>query len=83
MSSVLLWIEGEPFVTAEIVARGFGCEVAWVREVAEAGLLGEWRVVEETVAFDTAFLDRFARVHRLHVVEGLELEAITLVLVAV
>ena len=73
-------VRGETWVTLDGVAESFACSLAWVREVHAFGLLGEGEAVAGGIAIPPAALDRFATIHRLHVVQGVNLPGIALIL---
>jgi hypothetical protein len=72
----LIRIEGEAYVTLETIAGCYDCEIAWVAEVYEYGLIGEGRPVGSSVAVPAFLLDRIARIWRWHRREGLAFESI-------
>jgi hypothetical protein len=80
MSERHIVIRGESFVTLSTVAEFFEVQVAWVREVYEAGLLGPGERVGEELAIPATELDRVATIQRLHRHYGVDLELIEFVL---
>ncbi len=76
----LLRIQGESWVTLEVVAECYDCEVAWVEEVWRAGLIGSGRRIEGGVAVRAVMLERVADVVRLHRHQGVALELVAALL---
>jgi len=73
-------IEGESYLSLETVAECYHCEVSWVREVYEFGLLGSGRRVGSDVVIPSHVLDRLAAIIRLSRYYGLNLAGIALAL---
>lgn len=80
MSGQRIVIRGESFLTLETVAECFHVQVAWVREVYDAGLLGPGERVGGDLAIPASNLDRMALIQRLHRHYGIDLELIEIVL---
>jgi len=75
-----LVIEGEAYITLEGIADCYQCELSWVREVYEIGLLGHGRPVDDDVALHVSILDRVADVLRMSVYLGVDLTVIAALL---
>ncbi len=73
MSDVRLVIGGESYITVSAVAECYECEVAWVTEVYEAGLVGAGKQVDNELAILTRMLDRLAEIRRMYVFQGIDL----------
>ena len=73
-------IEGELYVTLEIVADCYRVESAWLRRVYELGLLGQGRVRDTQLVISARRLDRVARIVQLHFHHGVSLELLDAVL---
>lgn len=73
-------IEGETYLSLAAIAECYCCEVDWVHEVYQHGLLGRGRVVGEEILLSTCVLDRVADVVRLSVYHGVGLGAVALLL---
>ena len=80
MSRGRIVIRGELHLSLEVVAECYDCQVSWVREVYELGLLGEGSEVEGGIAVSAAMLERMARIRRLNLQLGLPPEMIALML---
>jgi hypothetical protein len=80
MSELVIRIEGQAWVTIETICECYDCDIAWVREACEFGLLGTARPHAGTVVFRATVLDRVARVVRLSRYERLGFEAIVVLL---
>lgn len=76
MTPRLIRIEGEAYVTLETIAGCYDCEVSWVVQVYEYGLLGEGRAVGTSVAVPAVLFDRVARIWRWQRREGRAFESI-------
>jgi len=80
MSDDRVIVGGEIYVRLETVAELYHVDSAWLVEVVEADLLGEGVVTEPTLCIAAARLDRVATIVRMHVVLGLDVDAIRLAL---
>jgi len=80
MKHVRVTIEGEEHISLEGVAECYECEVTWLVEVYNLGLLGPGRIVEETVVIQSQMLDRVAEVIRMSVYQGIDLAVVAAVL---
>ncbi len=80
MKHLRVIIEGEGYLSLAAIAECYACEVEWVREVYEYGLLGRGRVVGEEILLSTCVMDRVADVVRLSVYYGVSLGALDLLL---
>lgn len=80
MSNVRVIIEGEAYLSLAAIAECYACQVEWMVEVYEWGLLGRGRVVGEEILISTCLLDRVADVVRLNVYHGVGLSALALLL---
>jgi hypothetical protein len=69
-------IEGEAWLSLEAISECYECELSWVREVYDAGLLGAGRTVSGEVVLRVTVLDRVADIVRLSRYQGLGLETI-------
>ena len=79
MSRVRVIIEGESYMTLEGVAECYQCELGWLREVYEFGLLGDGRRVDRSIAIELAMLDRVADVLRMTVYQGIDLAVVAVI----
>ena len=68
-------IEGQLYLSLELVAETYEFHAHWLREAYERGLLGSG-VEGETACIAAAHLERVARVVRLHRVLGGDLDAV-------
>jgi hypothetical protein len=80
VSDVRIRIEGESYLTLEAISECYECEVAWLREAYDFGLLGGGRTYSGTLVFSITILDRVAEVVRLGRYQGLGFDAIVLLL---
>jgi len=80
MKLVRITLEGESYITLEGVAECYQCEVAWLREVYEFGLLGRGQVVQERIVIQSRMLDRVAEVIRMSIYQGVDLAAVAVFL---
>jgi len=78
--SVRIHIEGESWLTLEAISECYGCEVAWLQEAYEFGLLGNGRVHLGQVLLRVVVLDRVADLVRLGVYQGLTFETMAAML---
>jgi len=76
MSKVRAVIAGESYITVSAVAECYQCDVAWVTEVYEAGLLGAGEHVDSELAILTRMLYRLAEIRRMYVFQGLDLATV-------
>ena len=58
-------IEGRSYVTLEMICDCYGCEVSWMYQAYEVGLLGTGYDYEGRLVFAVGVLDRAAEVVRL------------------
>ena len=72
-------IDGETYLSVQTVAECYHCEVTWVREVCEFGLLSV-RYVGSDVVIPSYLLDRLAAIIRMHRYYGLNMAGIALAL---
>ena len=79
-TSVTIRIENESYLTLEAISECYDCEVAWLREAYDFGLLGGGRAYANTVVFSVAILDRVAEVVRLGRYQGMSFDAIFVLL---
>ena len=80
MSHDTFAIDGEMYLRIETVALVYRVEVVWLREVVDAGLLGDDVTLEPTPAIAAVRMDHVATIIRMHRVLGLDVEAIRLAL---
>ena len=80
MTDVVIRIEGQTYLTLEAISECYECEVAWLRQVYDVGLLGGGRVHGGTLVLRVTVLDRVAEIVRLGRYQGLGLEAIVVLL---
>lgn len=78
MSDEGIWIRGELYLSLEVVAEVYEVQVTWLREVVDAGVLGDERARSGPPRIAAALLDRVAAVVRLHRTIGLDVDAIAL-----
>jgi len=71
-----LVVEGELYLSLEVVAELYQLRRPWLREVFDLGLLGTGVDDGPTVCIAAVQLDRVATIVRLHRVVGLDLAAI-------
>ncbi|MFT7465475.1 MAG: hypothetical protein ACI9EF_003844 [Pseudohongiellaceae bacterium] len=76
MTELRITLHGESWLAIETVAEVFSCEVTLVRAVYDRGLLGPGEQVGQALFVRCALLDRVARIVRLSVHQGFELETI-------
>ncbi len=72
MTYELIHIEGEAYVTLETISRCYECELEWVIEIYDYGLLGRGRSVDSGLAVPASILDRVATIWRLQRHQGLD-----------
>lgn len=72
----ILTIHGERYVTVDWVAQCYSVEERWVLRALELGYVGPAETVEGAVALPAASLERLARIRRLELQLGFELEAL-------
>lgn len=73
-------LEGEMYLTLETIGECYECEIAWLREAYEFGLLGGGRMVYGTLVLSVTVLDRVAEVVRLGRYQGFGFETIVVLL---
>ena len=73
-------IEGEVYLTLETVAEVYAVEHVWLREVCAAGLLTPAQHATGDLCIAAIELDRVARIVRLNLMLGVELEAVAVLL---
>jgi len=78
MSSIR--IEGELYLSLETVAEVYAVEVVWLREVCAAGLLAARPHAQHDLCIAAIELDRVARIVRLNVALGLDLDSVAALL---
>lgn len=72
----IIYIQQEEFVELATIAECYGRPEAWVQEVYRIGLLGVGTVRGRLTLVPVASLERVARILRLEIVHGLDLETI-------
>ena len=80
MSTRLIEIHGELFVTLETAAECYHVEERWIEQVCRHGALGPARRVGGSLAMPVSELDRLAAILRWNRHHGLELEAVVALL---
>jgi len=75
-----IYVDGELHVALESVAEMYRVEVVWLREVADAGLLGSGFRARPRPCIAAVRLDHVATLVRLRRVVGVDVEAIRLAL---
>lgn len=65
MSRATFTIRGETYLTLDVVAECYDCELAWVQQIFRLGLLGVGEDVEGLLAIPSRMLDRVAEIRRL------------------
>jgi hypothetical protein len=80
MTSVTIRIDNQTYLTLEAISECYECEVAWIREAYEFGLLGGGLTYSGTVVLSVTVLDRVAEVVRLGRYQGMGFETISVVL---
>lgn len=76
MSGDTFLVEGELYLRIETVARVYRVETVWLREVVDAGLLGDDVTRDPVPAIAAVRLDHVATIVRLHRTLGLDLASI-------
>jgi len=71
-----LYVEGELFISLEVVAEIYQAQVVLLRGAFESGMLGPGVDQGSTVCIAAVHLDRVATIVRLHETLGLDLERI-------
>lgn len=79
MSGPLL-IRGERYVALSRVAQLWDVRVEWLLEVCEAGLLDPLERAGDEPAIAARLFDRLATIHRLNVVQGVNLPGVAIIL---
>ena len=79
MSTKAIYIEGELYLSFEVVAEVYRVQVAWLHEACEVGLFGSGHSPAGP-CIAAVQLDRVSTIVRLHHGLGLDLEAISLTL---
>jgi len=74
--TVRIRIESESYLTLEAISECYECEVTWLREAYEFGLLGDGRVYSGSIVLSVRVLDRVAEVVRLGRYQGMSFETI-------
>jgi hypothetical protein len=80
VTSVTLRIDDEMYLTLEAISECYECEVRWLREAYEFGLLGGGRIHSGTLVLSVRVLDRVAEVVRLGRYQGMSFETIFVLL---
>ncbi|MFN2378162.1 MAG: hypothetical protein ABR538_16645 [Candidatus Binatia bacterium] len=80
MSVVRIFIDGQSYLSLEAISQCYECEITWLREAYEFGLLGGGVLHEDTLLLHVTVLDRVAEVVRLSRYQGLGFEAIVVLL---
>lgn len=78
--SMRIVISGQSYLTLETISECYECEVAWLREAYDFGLLGRGVVHRDTIVLSVRVLDRVAEVVRLSRYQGCSFETILVVL---
>lgn len=73
-------IEGRSYLTLEMISNCYDCDVTWMSEAYELGLLGTGYNWEGRLVFAVTILDRVAEVVRLGRYQGLSFETIVVLL---
>lgn len=71
-------VQGELFVAVADVAAVYGVEVAWVERVYASGLIGRAVVAADTRAIAARYFDRIARLRRLELQTGLDVDQLAM-----
>jgi hypothetical protein len=77
-----IYIEGELFLTLEVVAKIYEVKTVWLREICDYGLLSSSTQEATEVCIAAVELDRVATIVRLHRSLSIDLETISLLLEA-
>lgn len=72
MSGVRVTIRGETYLTLDIVAECYECEIEWVERIYHLGLLGSGETVEGRTAIQARMLERLAEIVRLCRYHGID-----------
>ena len=80
MTRMRLVIRGETYITLDVVAECYGCEIEWVEHVYRLGLLGAGEQVEGTAAIPSYMLERVAELMRLCHHHGIDPAVVDLLL---
>ena len=80
MTRMQLVIRGETYITLDVVAECYECEVEWVERVYRLGLLGAGEEVEGTPAIPSYMLERVAVLKRLCHYHGIDPTLVDLLL---
>jgi hypothetical protein len=75
-----LYVEGELFLSLEVVAALYQVKTIWLRRVYDVGLLGSGVDTGPVVCIAAVQLDRVATIVRMHDVFGLDLDEVELAL---
>lgn len=78
MSETRVYVDGELYLSLEVVAEVYELQVTWLREAYELGMLGVGACSGSTVCIAAVQMDRLSTIVRLHRVLGLDLETIEL-----
>jgi len=73
-------IRGETYLTLDVVAECYECEVTWVEEIYALGLLGKGEHVEGVLAIPSRMLERVAHIRRLCHYHGIDPTIVDLLL---
>lgn len=79
-TSVQIVIGGESYLTLETICECYECEMAWLRQAYDFGLLGGGVVHRDTIVLSVRILDRVADIVRLGRYQGMSFETIFVVL---
>lgn len=80
MRNVRIRIEEQSYLSLDGISECYECEVSWLQEVYDLGLLGSGREHAGRIVLSVAILDRVAEVIRLNFHEGLPLDVIVVLL---
>lgn len=80
MSTLRILIDGRTYLTLEDISDCYQCEVSFLRDAYEVGLLGGGRRFGGRLVLEVTILDRVADVVRLSRYQGLSLETIVVLL---
>jgi hypothetical protein len=75
-----LLIRGERYVALSRAARLWDVRAEWLLEVCEAGLLDPLERASDEPAIAARLFDRLAVIHRLNVVQGVNLPGVAVIL---
>ncbi|HXC51970.1 MAG TPA: hypothetical protein VN634_13865 [Candidatus Limnocylindrales bacterium] len=79
-TNVTIRIDNETWLSLEAISECYECEVTWLREAYEFGLLGGGRVYSGTIVLSVRVLDRVAEIVRLGRYQGMSFETIFVLL---